>query len=147
MLLEFEACGDSDVGRCAPVGAGLPWGVGEGLCEELLRFEPTRFLKRAFMELMREGGRRAGQAGGVRCRISGSGAAADSKLGAVQTAQAARLCEGKPANAVRRSPGIGWGSWRIGKVSSSLTRQMQRAHTQQFTYLATALAGEIDAAG
>lgn len=48
-----EAWGDSEVGRWVPVGAGLLWGVGEGLCEELFRFEPTRFLKRVFMEFMR----------------------------------------------------------------------------------------------
>lgn len=55
VLLEFDACGESEVGRW--VGVVLPWGEGEGLLEELLRFEPTRFLKRAFMEFIRtEGG-------------------------------------------------------------------------------------------
>ena len=52
-LLELEACGESDVGRCSPVGVCVPGGAGDGLCEELLRFEPTRFLKRVFMEFMR----------------------------------------------------------------------------------------------
>jgi hypothetical protein len=51
-LEEFEAWGESDVGRCWPVGVEPPEGEGEGLCEELLRFEPTRFLKRAFMEFI-----------------------------------------------------------------------------------------------
>jgi hypothetical protein len=51
-LLELEAWGDSDVGRLLPVGAGAPWVADEGLCEELFRFEPTRFLKRAFMEFI-----------------------------------------------------------------------------------------------
>ena len=53
-----EAWGDSEVGRWVPVGAGLLWGVGEGLCEELFRFEPTRFLKRVFMEFIRLEGRK-----------------------------------------------------------------------------------------
>jgi hypothetical protein len=36
-------------------------GLGEGFCEEeLFRFEPTRFLKRAFMELIDEEERREG---------------------------------------------------------------------------------------
>jgi hypothetical protein len=56
-LLELEACGESDVGRCWPVGVCVPGGAGDGLCEELLRFEPTRFLKRVFMEFMRLGER------------------------------------------------------------------------------------------
>ncbi len=135
-LLEFEAWGDSDVGRCWPAGAvGLPWGVGEGLCEELFRFEPTRFLKRAFMEVMRlreeEGWERLG---GVRSRIFGRGAAADSKLGAVQTEQAASCklqgcVKESPPTGVRRSPrGIGWaGSWRAGRlcIVKGLTLPMQ----------------------
>lgn len=57
-LLELLACGDSDVGRFEPVGAvplGLLW---VGWWEELLRFEPTRFLKRAFMEFISQRGRR-----------------------------------------------------------------------------------------
>jgi hypothetical protein len=57
----------------------------------------------------------------VLSRISGRGAAADSsKLGAVQTEQAARLCEGKPAGwGCGAVPGgIGWGSWTTGFVSS-----------------------------
>lgn len=96
VLLEFEAWGDSDVGRCAPVGAGLPWGVGEGLCEELLRFEPTRFLKRAFMELMREEG------GGL-VRREGCGAG---YLGAVLrlTASWARSKRRKLQGCVKESP-------------------------------------------
>lgn len=28
-LLELETWGESDVGRCWPVGGGLPWGEGE----------------------------------------------------------------------------------------------------------------------
>jgi hypothetical protein len=54
-LLEFEACGESDVGRCCPVGVMLPCGDGDGFPAELLRFEPTRFLKRAFMEFISQG--------------------------------------------------------------------------------------------
>ena len=57
-LLELEAWGESDVGRCWPVGVGLPGGVGDGLCCELFRFEPTRFLKRVFMEFIRLEGRK-----------------------------------------------------------------------------------------
>lgn len=74
-LLEF--CGDSDVGRGGWL-AGAEWGVaegvGEGLCEELLRFEPTRFLKRAFMEFISHGhgATRAGEAGGVQSSNSAS---------------------------------------------------------------------------
>lgn len=82
-LLSLEACGDSDVGRCWPVGVLLPWGEGEGLCEELLRFEPTRFLKRAFMEFMCRGEKKAGGPGGVRapgyCALQA--AAADARAG------------------------------------------------------------------
>jgi hypothetical protein len=52
-LLELEACGESDVGRW--VGVVLPCdGEGEGALEELLRFEPTRFFKRAFMEFIKK---------------------------------------------------------------------------------------------
>jgi hypothetical protein len=65
-LLELEACGESDVGRWLPVGVELPWGEGEGLCEELFRFEPTRFLKRAFMEFISQRKEeKAGDMGGV----------------------------------------------------------------------------------
>lgn len=73
-LLELLAWGDSDVGRFAPVGV-LPAGVGcVGWCEELLRFEPTRFLKRAFMEFIsRRGAREAGREGGRRAgKLAGS---------------------------------------------------------------------------
>lgn len=59
-LLEFEAWGESDVGRCWPVGGAPGWGDGEGLCEELFRFEPTRFLKRAFMEFISWQGKEGG---------------------------------------------------------------------------------------
>lgn len=56
-LLELEACGDSEVGRW--VGVVVPCeGEGEGALEELLRLEPTRFFKRAFMKLIRTGGER-----------------------------------------------------------------------------------------
>jgi hypothetical protein len=51
-LLEFVACGESDVGRCCPVGVMLPCDDEDGFPAELLRFEPTRFLKRAFMEFI-----------------------------------------------------------------------------------------------
>lgn len=54
-LLELEACGESDVGRCCPVGVTVPWGDEDGFPAELLRFEPTRFLKRAFMEFISRG--------------------------------------------------------------------------------------------
>jgi hypothetical protein len=54
-LLEFEAWGESDVGRCWPVGVTVPCGDCEGFPAELLRFEPTRFLKRAFMEFISRG--------------------------------------------------------------------------------------------
>jgi hypothetical protein len=54
-LLEFEAWGESDVGLCWPVGVMVPCGDCEGLPAELLRFEPTRFLKRAFMEFISRG--------------------------------------------------------------------------------------------
>lgn len=58
-VLELEACGESEVGRC--VGVVLPCGDGDGLLDELLRFEPTRFLKRAFMEFIStEGGGQKG---------------------------------------------------------------------------------------
>jgi hypothetical protein len=50
-VLELVACGESEVGRW--VGVLPPEGEGEGLLDELLRFEPTRFLKRAFMEFIR----------------------------------------------------------------------------------------------
>jgi len=60
-LLAF--CGDCEGGwaggRWPLAGAALAGGDGcAGLWRELLRFEPTRFLKRAFMELM-GGGREA----------------------------------------------------------------------------------------
>jgi len=58
-LDELEAWGDSEVGRAEPVGVELPWGLGDGLPAELFRFEPTRFLKRAFMEFISWGERRA----------------------------------------------------------------------------------------
>jgi hypothetical protein len=54
-LLELEAWGESDVGRCWPVGVTWPCGDGDGVPAELLRFEPTRFLKRAFMEFISQG--------------------------------------------------------------------------------------------
>jgi len=61
-LLELEACGERELGRW--VGVVLPWGDGEGLLDELLRFEPTRFLKRAFIEVIRtEGGKTGGMVG------------------------------------------------------------------------------------
>ena len=60
-LLEFEACGLRLVGRCEPVGVVLP--CGDELPAELFLFEPTRFLKRAFMEFI---GRRGG---GQRVRV------------------------------------------------------------------------------
>lgn len=54
-VLELEAWGESEVGRW--VGVVVPCGVGEGLLDELLRLEPTRFFKRAFMEFIStEGG-------------------------------------------------------------------------------------------
>lgn len=56
-LLELLACGDSDVGRLLPVGVLPPGLLWVGWCEELLRFEPTRFLKRAFMEFISQRGR------------------------------------------------------------------------------------------
>lgn len=56
-LLELLACGDSDVGRFDPVGVLPPCVLGDDWWEELLRFEPTRFLKRAFMEFIRRRGR------------------------------------------------------------------------------------------
>lgn len=51
-VLLLEGCGESELGRWA--GVLGPWGVGEGegLLDALLRFEPTRFLKRAFMEFI-----------------------------------------------------------------------------------------------
>jgi hypothetical protein len=52
-LLEFEAWGESDVGLCWPEGVTVPWGDEDEFPDELLRFdEPTRFLKRAFMEFI-----------------------------------------------------------------------------------------------
>jgi hypothetical protein len=56
-LLELLACGDSDVGRLLPVGVLPPGVLWVGWWEELLRFEPTRFLKRAFMEFISQRGR------------------------------------------------------------------------------------------
>ena len=66
-LLELLAWGDSDVGRFAPVGVLPPGVLCGGWCEELLRFEPTRFLKRAFMEFISQSGRRGaeGKGGGT----------------------------------------------------------------------------------
>jgi hypothetical protein len=43
------------VGRCWPVGVTVPCGDEDGFPAELLRFEPTRFLKRAFMEFISRG--------------------------------------------------------------------------------------------
>jgi hypothetical protein len=62
--LELEACGDRLVGRW--VGVAAPWGVGDGLFDDL-RFEPTRFLNPAFMDDIEggEGGRGRPQAGCV----------------------------------------------------------------------------------
>lgn len=49
-VLVLEGCGDSELGRW--VGVALPWGEGDGLLDALLRFEPTRFLKRDCMEFI-----------------------------------------------------------------------------------------------
>ena len=57
-LLELVAWGDSEVGRFWPVGVEPPGGGGVGFCEVLLRFDPTRFLKRLFMEFISGGARR-----------------------------------------------------------------------------------------
>lgn len=57
-VLVLEGCGESELGRWA--GVPEPWGEGEGLLDALLRFEPTRFLKRAFMEFIEEGGAKGG---------------------------------------------------------------------------------------
>lgn len=71
-LLELLACGDSDVGRFEPVGVLPPGALGDGWCEELLRFEPTRFLKRAFMEFISRKGEREAEkvAGGRRRKLA-----------------------------------------------------------------------------
>lgn len=64
-LLELVTCGDSEVGLVVLVGVEPPCGEGVGFCEELLRFDPTRFLKRVFMEFISQGARWAGDMGGV----------------------------------------------------------------------------------
>jgi hypothetical protein len=64
-VLELEAWGESDVGRCGPVGVESPDGAGDA-CEELFRFEPTRFLKRVFMEFISLGEKK-GWTRGVGC--------------------------------------------------------------------------------
>jgi len=58
LLALVVTCGESEVGRW--VGVLPPEGEGDGLLDELLRFEPTRFLKRAFMEFIRTRKRRVG---------------------------------------------------------------------------------------
>jgi hypothetical protein len=64
-LLELLAWGDSEVGRLLPVGVLEP-GWCCAVCDELLRFEPTRFLKRAFMEFISQrGSRELGEREGV----------------------------------------------------------------------------------
>ena len=62
-VLVLEGCGESEFGRCE--GVVVPWGEGEGLLDELLRFEPTRFLKRAFMEFITQ---KSEELGVVGCR-------------------------------------------------------------------------------
>ena len=108
------------MGRCWPAGVELEGagGVGDELCEELFRLEPTRFLKRVFMEFMRLGGGRGQRgAGGVRSRISASAAAAaaaDSELGTAQNSP--RLCEGSPASLQ--------GYWPLRPHASGLTARL-----------------------